>query len=176
MSVYTKIYSGIMGLLMIILLNGSLCSKVSKEELVDLGNQFVGQNQHKLDSIAGLLASLATNDADNYNVSIAHSFDGISSAMQGDLGPSLQSLQSFQESWKYAVSLNDTNLQVNALINMAGVYPFAGQPNKVKEKLNKALDLLKGEGQMQTRANTLLALGIIPFKRSKISVLLETLV
>jgi len=165
-----------MGLLMIILLNGSLCSKVSKEELVDLGNQFVGQNQHKLDSIAGLLASLATNDADNYNVSIAHSFDGISSAMQGDLGPSLQSLQSFQESWKYAVSLNDTNLQVNALINMAGVYPFAGQPNKVKEKLNKALDLLKGEGQMQTRANTLLALGIIPFKRSKISVLLETLV
>ena len=59
---------------------------------------------------------------------------------------------------------------------MAGVYPFAGQPNKVKEKLNKALDLLKGEGQMQTRANTLLALGIIPFKRSKISVLLETLV
>ena len=165
-----------MGLLMIILLNGSLCSKVSKEELVDLGNQFVGQNQHKLDSIAGLLASLATNDADSYNVSIAHSFDGISSAMQGDLGPSLQSLQSFQESWKYAVSLNDTNLQVNALINMAGVYPFAGQPNKVKEKLNKALDLLKGEGQMQTRANTLLALGIIPFKRSKISVLLETLV
>ncbi len=173
MSVYNKIYTGIMGLLIIILLNGSLCSKVSKEELVDLGNQFVGQNQHKLDSIAGLLASLATNDADNYNVSIAHSFDGISSAMQGDLGPSLQS---FQESWKYAVSLNDTNLQVNALINMAGVYRFAGQLNKAKEKLNKALDLLKGEGQMQTRANTLLALGIIPFKRSKISVLLETLV
>ena len=55
---------------------------------------------------------------------------------------------------------------------------LAMQPKiaKVKEKLNKALDLLKGEGQMQTRANTLLALGIIPFKRSKISVLLETLV
>ena len=173
MSVYTKIYTGIMGFLMIILLNGSLCSKVSKEELVDLGNQFVGQDPHKLDSIAGLLASLANDDADNYNLSIVHSFDRISSAMQGDLGPSLQS---FQESWKYAVSLNDTNLQVNALINMAGVYPFAGQPNKVKEKLNKALDLLKGEGQMQTRANTLLVLGIIPFKRSKISVLLETLV
>ena len=133
-------------------------TQISKKELIDLGNQFVSSSPHKLDSVGILLLSMSQADNDLYNSAIAYSFDGISSAMMGDLGPSLQS---FQESWKLAVSINDTNLQINALTNMAGVYRFAGQPAKAMVKLGKALELLEGDEHKQTRANTLLAIGII---------------
>ncbi|MDC1221154.1 tetratricopeptide repeat protein [Salibacteraceae bacterium] len=135
---------------------GYSISQNSLEDLSELGENYLGDNAFKLDSIASLLLEATdTNENSSYR-SIAFNFDGVSSAMQGDLGPSLQA---FQESWKIAAAINDTNLQVNALTNMAGVYKFAGQPNRAQEKLKKALELLAGESQ--TRANTLLALGII---------------
>jgi tetratricopeptide (TPR) repeat protein len=135
-----------------------LNAQMSLSDLVDEGERYIGENPTKVDSIATLLEQLASENNDVYYLSIAFSFDGISSAMMGDLGPSLQS---FQESWKLAVTINDTNLQINALTNMAGVYRFAGQPTKAMVKLGKALELLEGDEHKQTRANTLLAIGII---------------
>lgn len=135
-----------------------LVGQATKDELVELGNEYVGKDPQRLDSVADLLLSISLEDEDFYNLSLAYSFDGISSAMQGDLGPSLQS---FQESWKSAVSIKDTNLQINALTNMAGVYRFAGQPEKAQEKLFKAIELLTNEDQKLTKANTLLGLGIV---------------
>lgn len=154
-SFYTKL---LLTSLLCLMVSFNLNAQTSINELVKLGDSFVGKDPVKLDSIADELVRLCVSENDDYNLSIAYNFDGVASAMQGDLGPSLQS---FQESWKLAVKINDTNLQVNALTNMAGVYRFAGQPTKAVAKLDKAIELLMRPNQQLTKANTMLAQGII---------------
>lgn len=131
---------------------------VEIERVIAEAESYIGNNSLKLDSIGSELYKLAEESGNIKAKAIAMNYDGISSAMQGDLGPALEG---FQEAWKFAISASDSDIQVNALTNMAGVYRFAGQPSKAMVKLEKALELLEGEEHKQTRANTLLAIGII---------------
>jgi len=134
--------------------------------LTDEAEEYIGNEPYKLDSIAEVIARAATKEGDPKSLSMAKMYDGIASAMTGDHGPALEG---FQEAWVYAIDANDTVLQVNALTNMAGVYKFAGQPDKAEEKLAKALEILDDPEMQPSRANTLLALGILQEETGRFS-------
>ncbi|MEZ4722114.1 MAG: tetratricopeptide repeat protein [Flavobacteriales bacterium] len=128
------------------------------DKLIKLADEAIAHEPTKLDSILDRSFDLAIAFGDREKLAMVYNQLGVSRAMKTDLGPAIQA---FQESWKLALEINDTLLQVNALSNMAGVHQYAGQLDKAAEKLNRAVEIVSTGDYPQTLARTELALGIV---------------
>ncbi|GAB5539349.1 MAG: hypothetical protein Salg2KO_14520 [Salibacteraceae bacterium] len=150
-------------LFLVVLVSSSLISKSlaqseNIQELIDLGDEYVGNDPVALDSIANVTLKLCFEQNDTKNASIAYMQIGIAKAMMGQHAHALHNLN---RAWELAKEIDHKRLMVNVLTNMAGVHQLSNNPEKAKVKLEIAIEILESTDGTLTRANTYLTLSMV---------------